>query len=35
MAISNKKQIQIQFAHMSADAKYLLKLLEVNVWSGK
>jgi hypothetical protein len=33
--ISNKKQIHTQFADISVDAKYLLKLLDINIWSGK
>lgn len=33
MVISNEKEINAQFANISADAKYLLKLLEIDIWS--
>jgi hypothetical protein len=35
ISISNKKQIHTQFADISVDAKYLFKLLDINIWTGK
>jgi hypothetical protein len=35
MAISNKKQIHAQFSNISVEAKYLLKLLEIDIWGEK
>jgi hypothetical protein len=35
MSISNKRQIHTQFSDISVDAKYLFKLLDINIWSGK